>query len=1295
MKLLRDLMVAALYLNSLSLLRAQDPLFHAPFEDSLTAKTAAGSPDPHEKAGELKFEKGAFGNALNVGATNSFLAYPAEKNVNGDEGAVSLRLQPAWKPNDGKFHLFWTFLGNGVFNLYKYGGNDNQLIFLVTGRGESRDHYVTISTSIAQWEPGQPHHLAATWAPGVIQLFVDGEKVADRSDPKLPLPEAGPGSVFFIGDYYHPGYGAQGGLSGQADTLIRDFRIYGRALTDRQIADLAGVKKKATEPSPRPATAPPLVVVPRAHASPKIDGDFSLDEWRDAAAFTGFIDLASGGLTDLQTTVLLTYDAEKLYLALFALLPPGYELRTTADTRDGQVWNDDSIEVLLDPTRARLAGRGFHFIGNSRGVFYDDQDNRVAWNGAWEYQSRIQENWRGVGLRCWTVELAIPFAELGRKTPADGERWTANFAHTWFNGPQTFTAWVGPPEPRYNAPEFFGTLEFRERAPILQWTGLRDVSSGQPALEGFWRSEQTGHFNVGVDRTFALPASPRTPERWTGDLDLTGRPKGLLAVRVTASGTTNSLYEAQLPYALDLTPLRVFLSPVPTREQLVVDIDPVQYRKAWKPGWTLALDLQDSSGKSVSRQTIADYQPPFAHATLVTSSLAPGKYQLAVALRDARGKIVATERTPYEKRPRPAWVGNRIGVTDQVLKPWTPIVVGKSEMALSVWGRAYAYDHSLFPSQISSLKSELLAAPIQLVGIPKAAVAFKVTGQKPSTVDFTTRAGKTSVNNRFEYDGMLWCEVTLSAGRVESLALEIPLRAAVSTLYHPSNADWAVAGSEPGATPPKWNSSWKQCVWLGNENVGLAWFAESDQFWSLADPKHALEIERRDQATVLRVNLVTQPKTYASPPTFRFGLQATPMRPPLKGWRGWQFASHAGYHPDPNNPEHVTHAVSWWMNWSPRIASPFEWTPNMKRLVASYHRFGIRVIPYQALLALNENAPDAPDWRAEWLIKPRIEAGGEQGQRCLYVNVKGSFADYFLYGIREEVRAAGWDGMYFDFCQGALPDANELHGSGYVDDEGKRRPTYDLLAQREFFKRLMAMFQNELGVDEPIIMVHLSANKIPPIHAFCNVYFDGEQHAYVPKVDDDYTKILSLDTFRCEFLGRQFGGVPVLLPELNLLQIADVYAKDPAAKPKAHARWLAATDTMLIYPLLHGTLFSPSWLDPDYLAPLRNARAEFGMADARFIGYWENHPAIHLAPTTDQVKASVYAKDHRLWLVVGNLGDETAKANVRLDLRSLSPKLDPRAMQLKNIFGQGALATASNEIQLEVPRKSLRIIELK
>ena len=82
----------------------------------------------------------------------------------------------------------------------------------------------------------------------------------------------------------------------------------------------------------------------------------------------------------------------------------------------------------------------------------------------------------------------------------------------------------------------------------------------------------------------------------------------------------------------------------------------------------------------------------------------------------------------------------------------------------------------------------------------------------------------------------------------------------------------------------------KALLWLGNEERGLGWYAESDRCWQPEDPEKAIELVRDGKQLILRVRLLdSQPKTWTADPadgvyayqpvTFRFGLQATPVKP--------------------------------------------------------------------------------------------------------------------------------------------------------------------------------------------------------------------------------------------------------------------------------------------------------------------------------------------------------------------------------------------------------------------------------
>lgn len=1274
--------------------------FYLPFDNGL--KSIIGTqPEPASQKGAPLFVAGKTGQALREGARDGYLLYRAEGNMNGQEGTASIWIRPQWDKNDPHFHTFWNLHGDGRFILYCPNGKN--LIFLYRGKGLTDQQYTTLIAPIDAWKPGEWHNVAATWRAGEVCLYVDGELARKVVNPNLILPEVNKNSVFFIGDSYYAGYGIQKGMSGVADTDLDEFRLYTRVLDSKEIHALAGKEDmQATPPSP------PFVVVPKTSQPPKIDGAFSFDQWKDAAGFTGFVNLSNGGVSDRQTAVLLCYDDKNLYIATFAPLPNGAPLKSVVDRRDGPTYGDDSIEIYLDPDNARRAGQFVQFVGNSTGYYLDLKNGDSGWNGDWNYKSAIQGNWRGFGQTYWVTQMAVPFQTLGRGTPVNGEKWAANFARTWYTPNQEFTSWAWNDKITYGTPARFGTLQFEEHAPAFEWTTLRDFTTGQPALEGSSHASSPGvHLQVAgaasgqkfIDKD--LSSDSQTSQYWLNQIDLGGDLQDTLKVKATSGA--NVLYSAEIPYQLETQPVRVIVSAVPSQELLIVDADPLRYRKEWEDGGNMKVCLMDNAGKIFDTKTLAPPEKLPARAELSLHNVPPGNYRVQVTMQDKTGKTLATQNSAFTKPPTPVWFNNKIGITDKVPKPWTPIICNPND--LKMWARDYHFDDNALPQQVTSAGENLLQAPAQLMIDGKA-----LTGSSTNTNEKTdarvvrsgtARSGNWKINWKCtaEYDGMLWYEVTLAppvgkSATLNSLALELPLRPETSGLYNASNGSYGLGGGESGPTPASWNSGWKQVFWLGDEKAGLCWFAESDQYWNLKDPHDAIRFTRDAKNTLARVQFVTAPMEVSQPITYKFGLQATPTRPMPVGWRGWQWASRGLDSIKADAPFHPTNATSWWQEWSPYISSPLDIKPDAASKVAQYHQAGIKVIPYQALLALNEKAPDFDYFKTEWLNQPQMNAGGEAGQQTWFVNVKGSYQDYFLYALQQEIHNQHWDGLYFDFAQGAVPDRNQFHGSGYVDDKGVRHPTYDLLAQREFFKRLWVMLQQETGNDEPIVMIHDSACVVPPVDSFANVYFDGEQFLFSPKVDDDYTKVLSRDSYRAEFLGSNFGGVPLLLTELNTLQIKWMSAKTEPEKTIARQHFDAAIDTMLLYPLTHGTLFTPNWMDMEYIQPLLVARHEFNMSTARFYGYWENQNLVTLSPNNPNVLASIYAHDDRLWLEIGNWTDSEQAVTATLDLAKISPHLNAATAVSKNIWKDGIVTHEGNTYHFSVPPKSARIIEI-
>jgi len=82
-------------------------------------------------------------------------------------------------------------------------------------------------------------------------------------------------------------------------------------------------------------------------------------------------------------------------------------------------------------------------------------------------------------------------------------------------------------------------------------------------------------------------------------------------------------------------------------------------------------------------------------------------------------------------------------------------------------------------------------------------------------------------------------------------------------------------------------------VWLGDNDRGLAWFAESDQGWAVEPADDALVVRHEEDAVALRVNLINTPTHLAGSRQYVFGLQATPVKPiPPSGVRLLSVGSH-------------------------------------------------------------------------------------------------------------------------------------------------------------------------------------------------------------------------------------------------------------------------------------------------------------------------------------------------------------------------------------------------------------------
>jgi hypothetical protein len=125
------------------------------------------------------------------------------------------------------------------------------------------------------------------------------------------------------------------------------------------------------------------------------------------------------------------------------------------------VWADDENELFIEPA---LAGAQpyFHIMVNAANVTGDDESGGAG-NG-WEPNL---ESATMIGADNWSMEIAIPFADLGISGSPDGQTWGWNFNRHIVSGVDMWVAWATTGA-GFHTPERFGTLTFGDLAAAVQ-----------------------------------------------------------------------------------------------------------------------------------------------------------------------------------------------------------------------------------------------------------------------------------------------------------------------------------------------------------------------------------------------------------------------------------------------------------------------------------------------------------------------------------------------------------------------------------------------------------------------------------------------------------------------------------------------------------------------------------------------------------------------------------------------------------------------------------------------------------
>lgn len=221
-----------------------------------------------------------------------------------------------------------------------------------------------------------------------------------------------------------------------------------------------------------------MIAVPALAGSIVPTTDLTQAPWSKAARVTGFLSTEDGRMSEYPTWLCLFSDDASLWIAVRCEGRSDSEIQAKYTDRDGPIWRDDSVEVLIDATGSGNACH--HFAVNSAGALYDARNQDGDWNGQVVVRASIDS-------RGWTAVVGIPFDTIGTQRPKPGETWKANVCRTvslsdGSDGTppvKVRSAWSRTPI-SYQRPEYFGRLVFgTPRTGPVRMTKLDAVSIGE------------------------------------------------------------------------------------------------------------------------------------------------------------------------------------------------------------------------------------------------------------------------------------------------------------------------------------------------------------------------------------------------------------------------------------------------------------------------------------------------------------------------------------------------------------------------------------------------------------------------------------------------------------------------------------------------------------------------------------------------------------------------------------------------------------------------------------------------
>ena len=500
-----------------------------------------------------------------------------------------------------------------------------------------------------------------------------------------------------------------------------------------------------------------------------------------------------------------------------------------------------------------------------------------------------------------------------------------------------------------------------------------------------------------------------------------------------------------------------------------------------------------------------------------------------------------------------------------------------------------------------------------------------ITKSMPNRVELTgqlTAAGYELTQNAWlEYDGVLWNRINVTAREnLSGVKLKLVIPATMAKFYHATGAGFGMGGRRTETLDKDVALQFWPVLWIGNQEQGLTWFAESNAAWKTADAT-PLRIVKDKAQTSLEITFADK-LDKGQEIRLEFGLLATPVKPLPKNYPLNVFGDSFGMHLNPKAPQAPIIAVP--LQPDVLYAGFFDLpldgpqpSIEMKKVIAGVrkgHDCNVMSIPYEAAMIIPEEYPEVKDNILEWQAVPAshisYKAQGKDYKWFMTCPASGA-ADYFVYRFRGLVKEAGLEGAYFDFGV-AWTCANRYHGC---------TGGYGILAKREFYKRIAGVLA-DANQGNYTIVVHNSESVQIPTFTFVTHFLNGEglrqMSSGVFHQGKDLLDHYTIADFAAEHSSLPWGITSsVYCPADPLIAQFGGDKEEGGPNTPQELYRFRMTKAVMAGTLIHNTIPSSSRLHYGWFYKVIRFYDAFKVPQAEFMPYWRNQDYVQVRQGKD------------------------------------------------------------------------------